>query len=63
MGHILLVKLYEVGHVHRHLFYLRVVKLLDVMQRALVLRGHEVYGSAFTTEPTAPSDSATVNAQ
>lgn len=48
----------EVSHVHRHLVNAGVVKLLNVVQRSLVLVGHEVDGDTLATESTAAANPA-----
>ena len=47
---------YELGHIRRHLIYLRRIILLDVAQNAHVLGRHEVDGDTLAAETTRPTD-------
>lgn len=58
---LVVVSLDEVGHVHRHLVDAGVVKLLNVVQRSLVLVGHEVDGDALAAETTAAANPESEN--
>ena len=48
----------QIGDVHRHLLYLRVVELFDVTQNALIFVGHKIDRGTFATESTTTTDTA-----
>lgn len=49
-------KLDEICHIHGHLINLRVVKLLNVFQHALVFTCNEVDGNSLTTKSTSTTN-------
>jgi hypothetical protein len=46
----------QISHVHGHLFNLRAVELLNVLQRAHVLGGQEVDGNTLAAKAAAATD-------